>query len=218
MVVRDAVAEALAAVMTPLLVRSIVATLPSSSEGEVGSLDMMAGYDLLRYVADGARIFSGPPSVDLLTTLHDLIGGSQSFRPSAQVLTVTSDHDVIAAQDAARRLVRALFKPTDCVRVVTAVSELARNIYMYAGTGEVRLNVSEADRTITFQVIASDRGPGIARLEEILAGTYHSRSGLGRGLLGAKTLLEGLEIQTGPQGTTIKGVKQARFADIMRVS
>jgi len=218
MVVREAVAETLASVMTPLLVRSIVTTLPSSAEAEVGSLDMVAGYDLLRYVADGARIFSGPPSVDLLANLHDQIGGRQPFRPTKQVLTVASDHDVIAAQDAARRLIRALFKPTDCVRVITAVSELARNIYMYAGTGEVRLGVSEADRTITFQVVAADHGPGITRLEEILAGTYRSKSGLGRGLLGAKTLLEELDIQTGAQGTTIKGVKHARFADIMRAS
>lgn len=218
MVVREALTEALGTVLTPLLVRSIVATLPSAADAEVGTLDVISGYDLLRHVASGARIFSGNPSVDLLELLHDRISGSQPFRPTSQVLTVASDHDVVAVQDVTGRLVRGLFKPTDCVRVLTAVSELARNIYLYAGTGEVRLLVSEADRTITFQVIAFDRGPGIARLPEILAGTYRSKSGLGRGLLGARTLMDELDIQTGDQGTTIKGIKRARLSDAMRIS
>lgn len=220
MVIREAVAEVLGTVLMPLLVRSIVATLPSAADAEVGSLDVIAGYNLMRHVAAGTRIFSSTPSPapELLEVLHDRISGDKPFRPSKQVLTVASDHDVVAVQDTTGRLVRGIFKPTDCVRVLTAVSELARNIYLYAGTGEVRLELSEADRTITFQVVAFDRGPGIARLPDILAGTYRSRSGLGRGLLGAKTLLEDLDIQTGPQGTTIRGVKRARVSDTMRIS
>jgi serine/threonine-protein kinase RsbT len=221
MVIRDAVAEVLETTLMPLLVRSIVATLPTpAADGEVGSLDVISGYNLLRHVAAGARIFSTNPtqSPDLLEALHDRIAGGRPFRPVNQVLSVSSDHDVVAVQDATGRLVRGIFKPTDCVRVLTAVSELARNIYLYAGAGEVRLELAEADRTLTFQVTASDRGPGIARLPEILAGTYRSKSGLGRGLLGAKTLLEDLDIQTSPQGTTIRGVKRIRVSDTMRIS
>jgi serine/threonine-protein kinase RsbT len=220
MVIRDAVAEVLATMVMPLLARSIVATLPPAADAQVGSLDVIEGYNLLRHILAGARIFSSTPptSMDIIDVLHGRIGGGKPFHATSQVLAVSSDHDVVAVQDATGRLVRSLFKPVDCVRVLTATSELARNIYLYARTGEVRLSVSEADQTITFQVIASDRGPGIARLPEILAGTYRSRTGLGRGLLGAKTLLEDLDIQTGPQGTTIRGFKRTRVTDSMRIS
>lgn len=220
MVIRDAVAEVLATLLMPLLARSVVATLPAAADAQVGSLDVIEGYSLLRQIVAGVRVFSSgsSTSADLLEVLHVRISGNKPFHPTTQVLAVSSDHDVLAVLDATGRLVRGLFKPTDCVRVLTAVSELARNIYLYAGKGEIRLGMSEVNWTITFQVTASDQGPGIARLPEILAGTYRSRSGLGRGLLGAKKLLDDLDIQTGPQGTTIRGTKRARVSDTMRAS
>ncbi|HVE81607.1 MAG TPA: ATP-binding protein [Myxococcales bacterium] len=213
---REAVAEALGVDLTPLLVRSVVATLPSIADQEVEALDVVSGYELLRYAAAGVRIFAPTPPAELLELLHRRLTAGQPFRPTSRVLTVTSDADVVAAQDAAQKMVRGLLKPSDCIRAVTAVSELARNIYLYAKTGDVRLQVSEADLTLTFQVIASDRGPGIQRLDEILSGAYRSKTGLGRGLAGAKALLDTLDIQTGPQGTTIRGTKTARLSDIAR--
>jgi serine/threonine-protein kinase RsbT len=215
---RDAVADALSTALTPLLVRSVVATLPATADQEIESLDVVEGYDLLRHTASAARIFSPDSPPDLLEVLHQRVTAGRSFRPTSRVLPVTSDADVIAAQEAALQMLRGLFRSTDCVRVATAVSELVRNIYAYARTGEVRLELSEADRMLTFRVVASDRGPGIARLEEVLAGTYRSMTGLGRGLAGAKALLDELNIQTGPQGTTVTGLKKASLADLGKIS
>src|SRR6185295_4332611 len=158
--VRDAVADVLRNTsLVPVAARSIVTTLPSSAGGEVGSLDVVAGHDLLRYLAVGLRVFSSAPQPALLEELHRCLTGGQGFKPANRVLTVTSDHHVVTAQETAHAMLRGLFKPTDCIRVVTAVSELARNIYLYAQTGEVRLTMAEEpDWSLLFQVVAQDRG------------------------------------------------------------
>jgi serine/threonine-protein kinase RsbT len=53
-------------------------------------------------------------------------------------------------------------------------------------------------------IIASDAGPGIPNLDEIMSGRYRSRTGLGAGLLGTKRLVDNFELQTGPSGTHIE--------------
>ena len=98
----------------------------------------------------------------------------------------------------------------DGVRLATAVSELARNIYMYAQKGKVTLKVTEEPAHYFFEVTASDDGPGIPHLDVILRGEYRSRTGLGRGLIGTRALLDDMTIDTGPQGTRIRGARRAR--------
>lgn len=86
-------------------------------------------------------------------------------------------------------------------KIVTAVSELARNIARYAGEGLVRFRIDpDLERIV---IIAEDSGGGIANLDEILAGRYRSRTGLGRGILGARNLADHFEITTGSEGTTV---------------
>jgi serine/threonine-protein kinase RsbT len=116
-------------------------------------------------------------------------------------------------QTRCQALCRDFFSATDCVRLATAASELARNIYMYAREGEVRLELREDDRGVLFTVLATDRGPGIANVAEVLSGRYVSRTGLGRGLSGARKLLDDLEVDSAPgKGTTVRGWKRSRSA------
>ncbi|MFV8755164.1 ATP-binding protein [Nannocystaceae bacterium ST9] len=87
-------------------------------------------------------------------------------------------------------------------KVVTAVSELARNIARYVGEGRVRFRIdTEGQRII---VIAEDQGPGIDNLDDIMTGNYRSKTGLGRGLMGVRNLADEFDIQTGPGGTTVR--------------
>lgn len=214
--VRDVLAGALGATLSPLLVRSVLATLPESADQDTDTLDVVSGYELLHHVAAAARIFAPDPAPGLLERLHRQVTAGRPLLPTTKAVPVSSDADVVAVQEAAHRLLRGLFKASDCVRAITATSELARNISLYAGTGEVRLEVSETDRAIVFLVVATDRGPGIPHLDQVLAGTYRSKTGLGRGLPGARALLDTLDIQTGPQGTTIRGTKSTRRSDLAR--
>jgi serine/threonine-protein kinase RsbT len=92
---------------------------------------------------------------------------------------------------------------TNAQRVATAVSELGRNIVAYTPGGQIELEVRRGP-PVRVRLIASDRGTGILHLEEVLAGTYRSRTGLGRGLLGVKRLMDQFHVQTGAQGTRIE--------------
>lgn len=126
----------------------------------------------------------------------------RSLAPSIFV-QIRAEDDIARARSEARELAStAGFSVVGRTRLVTAVSELARNIVLYANEGQIELTPVAAPAGIA--VVASDRGPGIANLEQIMAGDYKSRLGMGLGLRGVKRLAERFEIQTAPgQGTTV---------------
>ncbi|EWY41792.1 histidine kinase [Skermanella stibiiresistens SB22] len=92
----------------------------------------------------------------------------------------------------------------DQTRIATAVSEVCRNAYAYAGGGKAEFRLQETGSRVALVVEVVDQGPGISELEDILAGRYRSRTGMGLGLLGAQRLMDRLEIDTSPGGTSVK--------------
>lgn len=123
---------------------------------------------------------------------------------SVLAVRVRTEHDVVLARQRARQLAEILgLAPTDQTRAATAVSEIARNAFQYAGGGRVDFQVApEAPGEL--QVRVTDRGPGIPNLEAILSGSYRSREGLGLGILGARRLMDRCEIRSTPgEGTSI---------------
>ena len=88
-------------------------------------------------------------------------------------------------------------------KVATLVSELARNIILYANKGRIELSPAlDPKRRIIVRAI--DSGPGIANLEQILSGGYKSKTGLGMGLRGCKRLARRFDVQTGDWGTRVE--------------
>lgn len=126
---------------------------------------------------------------------------------SIRLLTVAvrTEFDVVAARQRARQIANFCgFATRDQVRIATSVSELARNIYHYAGAGDVQFLIEgdTAPQILTIRI--NDNGPGIKNLDVILAGNYQSPTGMGKGLLGAQRLMDRFDIQTGPDiGTKI---------------
>src|SRR5450759_2080793 len=104
-------------------------------------------------------------------------------------------------RDAAMRLG---FGITDVTRIVTAASELARNIFHYAGTGTMRWRELADVSRIGIELTFEDHGPGIADVGQAMLEGYSTSGGFGMGLPGTKRLMAEMEInsQTG-QGTTI---------------
>jgi signal transduction histidine kinase len=101
------------------------------------------------------------------------------------------------------------FGVQDQVRIATSVSELARNVFNYAGGGRVEFSVEQSGTTQLLQVRIEDRGPGIPHLDVVLSGRYQSTTGMGLGILGARRLMDCCEIDTVPgEGTTIILQKQ----------
>src|ERR1700748_3852035 len=105
---------------------------------------------------------------------------------SIMIVAIRSEADVVVARQRARRIAELLgFERQDQTRIATAVSELARNAFGYAGGGRAEFLVDPAANPQILKVRIGDRGKGIANLQEILDGQYRSQSGMGLGLLGA---------------------------------
>ncbi|MGE6321807.1 ATP-binding protein [Pseudomonas oryzihabitans] len=125
-------------------------------------------------------------------------------------LALHSEQDIVHCRQAAKRLAAALEWPAlEQIRLATAVSELARNIHQYAGSGhfDFALLRGEDQRLRGLEVRAVDQGPGIAEMEAIRAGSYRSSTGMGIGLRGAQRLFDDFDIQTSPAGTCITARK-----------
>lgn len=136
-------------------------------------------------------------------------GPVSSQRPAGIVaLSIQKESDVVDARSKAIAVAQlAGFVMADAVKVATVVSELARNVLQYAGSGAIEI-VSITGRRRGVQVIARDAGPGIANAEEILAGRYKSRTGMGLGLVGSKRLMDTLEIKgEAGRGTVVTAAK-----------
>lgn len=128
-------------------------------------------------------------------------------------IAIESDNDVVTARQRARELAARLeLTSTDQTLLATAISEVARNITTYAQRGEVLLSiVRDNGGREGIRVVARDRGPGIADVEQAMQDGYTSGGGLGLGLPGARRLVDEFEIETGPsEGTTVTLVKWSR--------
>jgi two-component system, sensor histidine kinase PdtaS len=118
---------------------------------------------------------------------------------------IRHDRDIVYARQRARLVADRLgFDTQDQTRIATAVSEVCRNAYAYAGGGRVEFRLEEPSGIPTLVIEISDKGPGIADLGGILAGHYRSSTGLGLGLAGTRRLVDRLEIKTTPAGTNVR--------------
>jgi len=153
-------------------------------------------------------LFAGAENVlPILIKLDQATGSALSLVPRDEKLRIDNEASLVMARRAAITLAAKLgFGPVERTKVATAVSELARNIVMYAQAGEVRLAVNLSPR-IGLTIEARDNGPGIPDVEKIFAGSFRSSTGLGMGLRGVKNIANDFTIHSAPgQGTRIKAV------------
>ena len=125
---------------------------------------------------------------------------------------IDSDVDIIVARQKGRALAAELgFSSTDVVRIATAISELARNVLSYAATGEIRLQGLNSRNRCGIAIVATDRGPGIADVEQAMQDAYSTSGGLGLGLPGVRRLMDEFKIESAVgQGTTVSATKWCR--------
>lgn len=118
---------------------------------------------------------------------------------------IRSDLDIVAARQKGRELAAELgFSATDLTLIATAISELARNIVVYAKSGEIRVSrIEQADRK-GIMIVARDRGPGIRSIRDALRDGFSTSGSLGLGLPGVKRLMDEFEIESADgRGTTV---------------
>jgi len=127
--------------------------------------------------------------------------------PPTQTDTVSirTEQDVVVARQHVRRLSQgAGFGIVDQTKIVTAASELARNVVVYGKGGVMRSEIVVDGKRQGLRLAFVDEGPGIPDLKLALTDGWTSGTGLGLGLSGAKRLMHDFEIETAPgQGTRV---------------
>jgi signal transduction histidine kinase/CheY-like chemotaxis protein len=125
---------------------------------------------------------------------------------SAAILSVAikHEHDIVAARQRARQVAAGLgFDAQDQTRIATAVSEIARNAFSYAGGGCVDFLLEGRTQPQLLVVHISDSGQGIDNLRDVLDGRYRSKTGMGLGIVGARRLMDQFEIESSSSGTVV---------------
>jgi serine/threonine-protein kinase RsbT len=106
--------------------------------------------------------------------------------------------DVVVVRKQVRQYAQeAGFSLVDQTKVITAASELARNILDYGGGGEVKLALVKNERDKPgVQLVFEDQGPGIEDVDLALTDGYTTGGGLGMGLSGSKRLMSEFVLET----------------------
>jgi serine/threonine-protein kinase RsbT len=127
--------------------------------------------------------------------MNDLIAGE---------VAIDTEYDIVTARKAVRQAaVDFGFGVTDVTRIVTAASELSRNIFLYAKSGTVSWSVLPGEPA-GLEIAFVDHGPGIDDLDQCMEPGYTSGKGMGMGLPGAKRLMDDMEVISSPgEGTTV---------------
>lgn len=121
-------------------------------------------------------------------------------------LPIEIEADVVAVRQRTRRVAELVgFDAQDQTRLATAVSEIARNAFSYAGGGKAEIAIQPDVGGQLLSIRITDKGPGIADLDTILEGRYRSSTGMGLGLIGAKRLVDKFRIESGQgKGTVVE--------------
>jgi serine/threonine-protein kinase RsbT len=124
-------------------------------------------------------------------------------------VSIRSDSDLVPARAQGRALARALgFLQTDATLIATAISEIARNIVVHAGRGEIVMSRVHEPHRYGLVIVASDAGPGIREIDVALERGHTSTGSLGLGLPGARRLMDEFHVETDAgKGTTVTMTK-----------
>ena len=129
--------------------------------------------------------------------------------PAENSIAVRSEADIVFARQKGRELAAALgFSSTDLTLIATAISELARNIVLYARRGRIVVKGIERNGRRGIMVVARDDGPGIPDVAQALQSGFSTSGGLGLGLPGVRRLTDELDIVSAVGRGTIVTVKK----------
>lgn len=122
---------------------------------------------------------------------------------------IHSEHDVVLARTAARDLAGDQgFSVMTKTRIATAVSELARNVFLHGRGGYMEYEVINTANRVGIRCIFTDQGPGIPDIEKAMQDGFSTTETLGHGLPGARRLVDEFNITSPPgQGLKVEIIK-----------
>jgi len=127
-------------------------------------------------------------------------------------LPLASEADIVAARQKGRLLAAEIgLSASELTVVATVISELARNIVLYARRGQITVRRVERDGRQGIVVIADDEGPGIPDIARAVQDGYSTSGGLGLGLPGVRRLMDEFAVESVVgRGTTVTVTKWGR--------
>ncbi len=120
-------------------------------------------------------------------------------------VAITEENDIVLARRHVREIATSIgFGLTDTTRIVTAASELARNLFKYAGSGKMSIKDLKEKGLAGIELSFTDNGPGISNISQAMEEGFSTSGGLGMGLPGTKRLMDEMNISSEyGNGTTI---------------
>lgn len=114
---------------------------------------------------------------------------------------IINEWDIVAARQLGRKISKEIgFGTVDQARITTAISELARNIFLYAGREEICIEKVNESGKQGMIIVAKDKGPGIVDIRKVMQDGYTTSGGLGAGLPGVKRLMDSFDIESSIEG------------------
>jgi serine/threonine-protein kinase RsbT len=110
-------------------------------------------------------------------------------------IDINSNSNIIVAREIGRKLGREIgFPSTDLTIIATVISEVARNIIVFAKDGRILIRKIKGSARSGIEIIAEDNGPGIPDIFLAMQDGYSTGKGLGLGLPGVRRLSDEFEI------------------------
>ena len=135
-------------------------------------------------------------------------------------IPIRAHTDIVAARQRGKMLAVGLgFSPSDAIVVATAISELARNIVLYANPGEIILNAVTHDDRSAVIITARDQGMGIADLSRAVQDSSSTAGHSGLGLAAVRRLMDEFDIVSeAGKGTVVTATKWLRGSGAARTA
>lgn len=129
--------------------------------------------------------------------------------PNRIHIAVAKAGDIVVARQEGRSLALEVgFSSTDATLIATAISELARNIVLYAKCGTISLEEANDGQRPGLIITAHDDGPGIRDVQRALIGGYTTSGGLGLGISGVRRIMDKIDVESEiGKGTTVTVTK-----------
>ncbi|MDB5231571.1 MAG: anti-sigma regulatory factor [Chitinophagaceae bacterium] len=128
---------------------------------------------------------------------------------SKDIMQIIREQDVVPFRNRVKEnAVKIKMSLLNQTKLITAASELVRNMLKYAGGGQTIIEIITKERLTGIRLTFADQGPGIPDIQQAMKDGYSTGKSLGLGLPGAKRLVNEFAITSEKgKGTTVIIIK-----------
>lgn len=149
-------------------------------------------------------IFRPVQSIKSMQSIEAQSATQETTPEKRKTICIDTEEDILSVRTTAGEMAGMLgFSVTKQQALMTATSELVRNVIRYASQGKCIISDGSDQKMLRIKVIVEDHGPGISDLDQAMKGGFSTSDGLGQGLSGTKALVDQMSIETKPGSTKV---------------